>query len=154
MSRISTILNTNTDQVASAIPEHRKIHLRTAPAKQTVSRVASIISQCDENVETMTKDFLPKIPAVKQGKEFVNNPPHYHAKCTDEEMKAIISRINERGYIEAIDVIDAFFKDNFNLGTAFRYEARLGAKDDEITELDKAIWYLQHEKAIRLSKKN
>lgn len=91
--------------------------------------------------------------SVKQGKEYVNNPPHYHSKCSDEEMKAIIDRINKRGYIEAIDVIDAFFKDNFNLGTAFRYEARLGAKDDEITELDKAIWYLQHEKALRQSRK-
>ena len=90
---------------------------------------------------------------VKQGKEYVNNPPHYHSKCSDEEMKDIIKRIVDRGYIEAIDVIDAFFKDNFNLGTAFRYEARLGAKDDEITELDKAIWYLQHEKVLRESSK-
>lgn len=91
---------------------------------------------------------------MKQGKEYVNNPPHYRAKCADEEMKNIIDRINKRGYIEAIDVIDAFFKSNFNLGTAFRYEARLGAKDDEITELDKAIWYLQHEKELRLSRKS
>ena len=91
---------------------------------------------------------------VKQGKEYVNNPPHYHSKCSDAEMKAIIKRIVDRGYIEAIDVIDAFFKDNFNLGTAFRYEARLGAKDDEITELDKAIWYLQHEKVLRESSKS
>lgn len=84
--------------------------------------------------------------AIKQGKEYVNNPPHYHSKCTEGEMKAIIKRINDRGYIEAIDVIDAFFRDNFNLGSVFRYISRLGAKDDEKTEIDKAIWYLQHEK--------
>lgn len=87
--------------------------------------------------------------AIKQGKEYVNNPPHYHSKCTEGEMKAIIKRINDRGYIEAIDVIDAFFRDNFNLGSAFRYISRLGAKDDEKTEIDKAIWYLQHEKQLR-----
>lgn len=87
---------------------------------------------------------------VKHGEEFVDSPPHYHPKCTPAEMKMIVDRIVKRGYLEAIDVIDAFFKDNFNLGTAFRYEARLGAKDDEITELDKAIWYLQHEKEMRL----
>ena len=97
----------------------------------------------------MSKNKDPAIP--KQGAEYVEHPPHYHPKCSDAEMKAIIERIVKRGYLEAIDVIDAFFKDNFNLGTAFRYEARLGAKDDEITELDKAIWYLQHEKEMRLS---
>ena len=88
---------------------------------------------------------------LKQGKEYVENPPHYRPKCSDAEMKAIIDRIVKRGYIEAIDVIDTFFKGSFNLGTAFRYEARLGCKDDEITELDKAIWYLQHEKEMRLA---
>ena len=89
----------------------------------------------------------------KRGREYVKSPPHYRPKCSDAEMKAIIGRIVERGYIEAIDVIDAFFKDNFNLGTAFRYEARLGGKDDEITELEKAIWYLEHEKAMRLAQR-
>ena len=88
---------------------------------------------------------------VKHGKEYVKNPPHYRPKCSDAEMKAIIDRIVKRGYIEAIDVIDTFFKGSFNLGTAFRYEARLGFKDDEITELDKAIWYLEHEKEMRLA---
>lgn len=87
----------------------------------------------------------------KQGAEYVQSPPHYHPKCSDAEMKAIVDRIVARGYLEAIDVIDAFFRGNFNLGTAFRYEARLGSKDDEITELEKAIWYLEHEKETRLA---
>lgn len=151
MSRISQILNKTEDKRPT-------IHIRTAPAV-CQSRVAQIlglsrplapltIRQTEKMAEEQKKE-----DSVKQGKEYVNNPPHYHSKCTDEEMKAIIDRINVRGYIEAIDVIDAFFKDNFNLGSAFRYEARLGAKDDEITELDKAIWYLQHEKTLRQSRK-
>lgn len=94
-------------------------------------------------------DTQPAAP--KHGAEYVEHPPHYQPRCSDAEMKAVIKRIVERGHIEAIDVIDTFFKGNFNLGTAFRYEARLGAKDDEITELDKAIWYLQHEKEMRLA---
>lgn len=83
---------------------------------------------------------------IKQGKEYVDNPPHYHSKCSNDEMKRIIERINKRGYIEAIDVIDAFFKSNFNLASAFRYMSRLGGKDDELTEINKALWYLEHEK--------
>lgn len=83
---------------------------------------------------------------IKQGKEYVDNPPHYHSKCSNNEMKRIIERINKRGYIEAIDVIDAFFKSNFNLASAFRYMSRLGGKDDELTEINKALWYLEHEK--------
>lgn len=89
---------------------------------------------------------------AKQGKEYVKNPPHYHSKCSEAEMKRIIERINKRGYIEAIDVIDAFFKNNFNLASAFRYESRLGDKDDELTEINKAIWYLEHEKEEILAK--
>ena len=41
------------------------------------------------------------------------------------------------------------FRDNFDLGTAFRYLARLGAKDDEITELEKSDWYIRHEIELR-----
>lgn len=101
-------------------------------------------------------DYGPSItiPApVKHGKEYVKDPPHYHSKCSDAEMKAIIDRINKRGYIQAIDVIDTFFKDNFNLGTVFRYISRLGGKDDELTEIDKASWYLNHERENIIAKR-
>ena len=64
----------------------------------------------------------------KQGKEVVDHPKHYAG----------------RNGFEAIDVIDAFNL-NFNLGSAIKYILRLGKKDDEVTELEKAIWYLQHE---------
>ena len=85
---------------------------------------------------------------MKQGKEVVKNPPHYHSKCSEAEMKAIIERINKRGYLEAIDVIDAF-KLDFSLASTTKYILRLGDKDDEITELDKAAWYIDHEIEMR-----
>lgn len=64
----------------------------------------------------------------KQGEEVVDHPKHYAG----------------RNGLEAIDVIDAFNL-NFNLGSAIKYILRLGKKDDEVTELEKAIWYLKRE---------
>lgn len=59
----------------------------------------------------------------------VNHPAHY----TD-------------GKIEVIDFIDDK-KLNFCRGNAVKYIARAGKKDKEkeIEDLEKAIWYLQHE---------
>jgi len=84
----------------------------------------------------------------KQGKEIVNDPPHYKARVSDKKMKFIIERIAKRGYIEAIDVIDAWGLD-FNLASNIKYVLRCGQKDDEITELKKAIWYLNDEISLR-----
>lgn len=56
----------------------------------------------------------------------VNSPSHYRA---DE--------------IEAIDVIEAFFKDKYHLGNVFKYIARAGKKDNELQDLRKAEWYLK-----------
>ena len=47
--------------------------------------------------------------------------------------------------LEAIDVIEAFFHDNFHLGNAFKYIARAGRKGDYAEDLQKAAWYLQRE---------
>ena len=47
--------------------------------------------------------------------------------------------------LEAIDVIEAFFHDNFHLGNAFKYLARAGKKGDYVEDLRKAAWYLQRE---------
>ena len=47
--------------------------------------------------------------------------------------------------LEAIDVIEAFFHDNFHLGNAFKYLARAGKKGDRLEDLRKAAWYLQRE---------
>lgn len=44
--------------------------------------------------------------------------------------------------LEAIDVIEAFFDDDFHLGNAFKYLARAGKKDNEIEDLRKAVWYI------------
>lgn len=47
--------------------------------------------------------------------------------------------------LEAIDVIEAFFHDNFHLGNVFEHIARAGRKGDYVEDLQKAAWYLQRE---------
>ena len=47
--------------------------------------------------------------------------------------------------LEAIDVIEAFFHDNFHLGNTFKYLARAGKKGDRLEDLQKAAWYLERE---------
>ena len=41
--------------------------------------------------------------------------------------------------LEAIEVIEAFFKENYHLGNAFKYMARAGKKNDELEDIEKAI---------------
>lgn len=71
-------------------------------------------------------------------KEMVNHPKHY---C--------------KGKHECIDVmIDIFGIEEVKIWckiTAFKYNWRIGKKDDEIQEASKGIWYLN--KFIELSKK-
>ena len=57
----------------------------------------------------------------------VNSPNHYQTPSG----------------LEAIDVIEAFFPDNFYFANAFKYIARAGKKDDLVEDIEKAIWYLQ-----------
>lgn len=90
---------------------------------------------------------------MKQGKEIVDSPQHYHPRASRQEMKAIIDRINKRGYIEAIDVIQAWNL-NFSLGSNVKYVLRCGEKDDEVTELKKAMKYLEFEIEQREAKRN
>ncbi|WOH94954.1 DUF3310 domain-containing protein [Corynebacterium urealyticum] len=62
-----------------------------------------------------------------------------------------MSRVNHPDHyqtpngLEAIDVIEAFFHDNFHLGNVFKYLARAGKKGDYVEDLQKAAWYLQRE---------
>ena len=56
----------------------------------------------------------------------VNHPQHYR---TDSGL-------------EAIEVIEAFFPNDYHLGNAFKYLARAGKKDDEVQDLEKAVWYI------------
>ena len=90
---------------------------------------------------------------MKQGKEIVDSPQHYHPRVSKQEMDAIIDRINKRGYIEVIDVIQAWNL-NFSLGSSAKYILRCGEKDDEVTELKKAIKYLEFEIEQREANKN
>lgn len=60
----------------------------------------------------------------------VNNPEHY-----------------KTGGLEAIDVVEAFFADNYLRGNVFKYIARAGKKDPnkKVEDLQKAAWYLNRE---------
>ena len=64
-------------------------------------------------------------------KEAINHPEHYLGK--------------DNPY-EAIKVIDAWGC-GFSIGNALKYLARAGRKDPTKTkeDLEKAIWYIQHE---------
>ena len=55
--------------------------------------------------------------------------------------------------MEVIDVIDNF-ELNFNLGNAVKYILRCGKKDNDIQELNKAIWYINHEIELRTKNAN
>ena len=60
----------------------------------------------------------------------VNSPEHY-----------------KTGGLEAIDVVEAFFADNYLRGNVFKYIARAGKKDPnkKVEDLQKAAWYLNRE---------
>jgi len=57
----------------------------------------------------------------------VNHPLHYNAYK-----------------YEVIEIIDEFFKDNYHLGNVFKYMARCKYKGNELEDLKKARWYLDH----------
>lgn len=84
----------------------------------------------------------------KHGQEVVDHPAHYQPRASIAKQQYIIDRINKRGHIEAIDIIDAWNL-NFNLGSAIKYILRCGQKDDEITELEKTDWYVKDEIELR-----
>ena len=74
---------------------------------------------------------------MENEKEWVNHPTHYQSK----------------NGMEVIDVIDNF-ELNFNLGNAVKYILRCGKKDNDIQELNKAIWYINHEIELRTKNAN
>lgn len=61
-------------------------------------------------------------------KDMIDHPPHYA----------------EGRKHEPIEVIEDWGLD-FNLGTALKYIARAGRKDDIIMDLEKCVWYVQRE---------
>lgn len=66
--------------------------------------------------------------------DIVNHPSHYNS-----------------GTIEVITFIDDQ-QLGFSLGNAVKYICRAGKKQDKLTDLQKALWYIQHE--IDLCKTN
>lgn len=73
---------------------------------------------------------------MKQGKEIVDHPGHYN-----------------HGRYECIDIVEDLNL-NFCLGSVLKYIWRAGFKDDEITELEKARWYLDREIQSRKAKRS
>ena len=71
---------------------------------------------------------------AKTPKENINHPAHYNV-----------------GRIEVIDAIESW-ELNFSRGSAVKYIARAGHKDDELEDLKKAAWYINREieRLIRL----
>lgn len=59
--------------------------------------------------------------------DLVNQPQHY---CSDG--------------IEVIDIIDSFNL-NFNLGNSIKYILRADKKGNKKQDLEKAVWYINHE---------
>ena len=72
---------------------------------------------------------MAKREQAPDGVDMVNHPPHYQS---------------ETG-LEAIEVIRAFFRRNYNLGQVFKYIARAGKKWDAVEDLKKARVYLDWE---------
>lgn len=83
-----------------------------------------------EFVDEIIPDLADKTCTIKNsGDDPVNHPSHYTS-----------------GKIEVADFI-ADQKLNFDRGNAVKYVCRAGKKDPtkEIQDLEKAIWYIQHE---------
>lgn len=97
-----------------------------------------LIYLCDEHFS----EVLNESPGLAQAAlklqeqvkvvDLVNHPPHYKSKSG----------------LEAIDVIEAF-QLNFHTGAAAKYILRHEKKGDAITDLKKAVWYLEREIARR-----
>lgn len=62
-----------------------------------------------------------------ENKDAVNHPAHYNV-----------------GHIEVIEAVEAW-QLGFSLGSAVKYIARAGHKDDALQDLQKAAWYIERE---------
>ncbi len=54
--------------------------------------------------------------------------------------------------IQPIDVIDDWSLD-FNLGSVIKYIGRAGRKEDELQDLEKALWYLERRISVIRSRR-
>lgn len=62
-----------------------------------------------------------------RNEDLVNSPEHYQGNG-----------------IEVIDIIDSFNL-NFNLGNSIKYILRADKKGNKKQDLEKALWYINHE---------
>jgi len=76
---------------------------------------------------------------LKINKDPVHHPNHYVVEYCGKTF-------------EAVEVIEALNL-NFNLGNAFKYIWRMGKKDEEIQELEKAAEYIRREIQKRKNEK-
>lgn len=88
---------------------------------------------CGDTVESFSDDKIRKIHKEVFPDEYENDPVNHPAHYTN-------------GKIEVADFI-ADQRLNFDRGNAVKYLCRAGAKDPacEIQDLEKAIWYINHE---------
>ena len=86
-----------------------------------------------------------------QGSYDVSADNFEYATCTKDDPVDHPSHYTY-GNIETIDFIEDKNL-NFNRGNAIKYIVRAGHKNDEIQDLEKAVWYINHE-IQRLKKGN
>lgn len=111
----------------------------TKPAKCVHCEYIDIDEHLDPCSHCLKNDFSEfKDVQNYKSNDIVNHPKHY---------------ISHPSGIECIVIAEHH---NFNIGNAFKYLWRLGLKDgnDDITDLKKAIWYLQRELQRREVAKN
>jgi hypothetical protein len=75
----------------------------------------------------MESNFRNLKQAMEEAKDMVNHPAHYQGSN-----------------FEVIDIINDY-KLNFELGNAIKYILRADKKGNKTQDLEKAIWYLNHE---------
>jgi uncharacterized OB-fold protein len=84
----------------------------------------------EEKSLTPISDVVKKI--LKQSANMVNHPTHYNS------LGAVCPKCGNP--IECIDVVREM---NFNIGNSVKYLWRQGEKGDAVTDLKKAIWYIE-----------
>ncbi len=131
-----------------------------------MEKIEQLVNETLDIAKAMQDDYATKIVA-----EYQNNPSTDIVNLTDAEIDALFERVNDhqidndvddkyfivkkdmvnspshykgKNGMEAIDVIEDFNL-SFCLGNTIKYILRKGKKDDDLTELKKAKWYLERE---------
>lgn len=80
--------------------------------------------------------------------DLVSEPDYYEYmnQCSNTETESQVDHPNHynKGSIEVIEVIEDWDL-NFARGSVIKYVGRAGLKDDELQDLEKALWYIQRE---------